>query len=327
MVPCQPGSQLDRDPDETGIKIEKVIVDGREEYRYKFSKSLLEQYFHHQDPYSTPQTLEVPPALPDVKDGDLISALSSTVELAVEIGKYLRPEDIINLYIASRRFRQAIDGHMLSSIRIWIRHRCPEAGLVFPYNLSKKQVILDPSGRTWSDQYQGQTPATLAPDRRNAVRTVPGLRYLQLVIGRDRYCREIIAMLARSGHRMPKTIYGTLLRMWLLLDVSTTEHRRAMLRNRALWRDTDLYNAQLFFIKLGLHFNDPFYGPNSYDLMHLMLGQRGLYPLWQLLLRKRFTRFKRSSSSRFGTTTNPPVRTGLLLPQTARTSMAYRSTK
>ncbi|KAG9255413.1 uncharacterized protein F5Z01DRAFT_653046 [Emericellopsis atlantica] len=95
--------------------------------------------------------------------------------------------------------------------------------------------------------------------------------------------------MARSGHRTPKTMYETLLRMWLLLDVSTTEHRRAMLRNRTLWRDTDLYNAQLFFIKLGLHFNDPVYGPCSYDLMHLILGQKGLYPLWQLLLRKRFT--------------------------------------
>ncbi|KAI6783010.1 uncharacterized protein J7T54_002172 [Emericellopsis cladophorae] len=285
----QPASQPSQDPVAHGIDIEKTTVDGRCEYKYKFSKSVLDQYFQGRDPYSVPRTAEAPRPVNEIKRGDLIGVLCQTVELAVEIGKHLRPRDILHLYIASRQFRQAINGYMLSSIRIWINHRCPEAGLIFPFKLYKNQVVPDPSGRTWDDQYQGQAPATLAPERINTVRTVPGLRYLQLVVGRDRYCREIVAIMARSGHRTPKTMYETLLRMWLLLDVSTTEHRRAMLRNRTLWRDTDLYNAQLFFIKLGLHFNDPVYGPCTYDLMHLMLGQKGLYPLWQLLLRKRFT--------------------------------------
>ena len=61
------------------------------------------------------------------------------------------------------------------------------------------------------------------------------------------------------------------------------------MRNKDIWTDCDLYNAQLLFVKLGMHFNDHVYVPGSLELLHLMMGQRGLYPLWQLLMRKRFT--------------------------------------
>ncbi|KAK8035622.1 hypothetical protein PG993_010617 [Apiospora rasikravindrae] len=52
--------------------------------------------------------------------------------------------------------------------------------------------------------------------------------------------------------------------------------------------DLDLLRLQCFFLKLDLRFNDPIYGPEDNDLSYLMLGQRSLEPLRQLLFGERY---------------------------------------
>lgn len=131
---------------------------------------------------------------------------------------------------------------------------------------------------------------TTSPNKDSKIRKVPGLKYLQLVLGRDKYCKEILAIMARCGHRMPTTMHHSLLRLWLLMDIATSHQRQAMLRMTHLFKDVDLYNMQMFIIKLGMLFNDPVYGPCKYDLVQLMLGQKGLFKLWQLLTRKKFNK-------------------------------------
>lgn len=220
---------------------------------------------------------------------DLVTSLCMHVELAVELGKHLRPGDILNLYIANRAFNNAVSGHLLSCIRMWIAYSAPDAGEVFKFNFYRRLLVHDPAGRTWEEQYD-ENQTDMPPERLRDVRVIPGLKYLQLVLGRNRYCSEITAILARSGHRTPATMHGTLLRLWQLMEISSTPQRQAWLRQKEIWTDYHLYNCQLFFIKLGMHFNDPIYGPQTLELMQLMLGQKGLFPLWQLLMRKRFTR-------------------------------------
>lgn len=273
---------------ERKVVIEEKEEDGRKTLQYKFNESALRTWFHGQDPYADDLSSKMSNFTLNDDRRDILTALCVNIELAVQIGKHLRPEDIVNLFIASRAFNKAISGYLLSSVRIWIQDRCPEAGHIFPFTLYKKHLICDPNGRTWGDIYE-ERPKGLSPERMQQIRTIPGLRYMQLVLNRDRYCREIIAIMARNGHLMPKSMYSTLLRLWLIMELPKTEQRKALLRNKKMWRDQDLYNAQLFFIKLGMHFNDPIYGPCTYELVHLMMGQRGLYPLWQLLMRKKFT--------------------------------------
>ncbi|KAK8100036.1 hypothetical protein PG999_010410 [Apiospora kogelbergensis] len=52
--------------------------------------------------------------------------------------------------------------------------------------------------------------------------------------------------------------------------------------------DHDLLRMQCFFLKLELRFNDPIYGPEDQDLSYLMLGQRSLFPLRQLLFGEKY---------------------------------------
>lgn len=262
-------------------------MDGMRSKRFKFDDDGLEHYFGREDPYNLPDGM----ATLSLKhyNRDIITAMCQHTELAVELGKHLRPEDIVTLYSTSQVFHHALNGHLLSSIRMWISHRAPEAGQIFKFKLYRRYLVPDPAGRTWQEQYEGTRVARQNPQLMREIRTVPGLRYLQLVLGRDRCCRQIIAIMARNGFLMPKTMLNTLLRLWLLMDIPTSGQRQALMRNQELWTDNDLYNAQLFFMKLSMHFNDPIYGPSTNEVLHLMMGQKGLYPLWQLLLRKRFT--------------------------------------
>lgn len=272
-----------------GITIVAEEKDGRCTKRFKFDDDSLDRFFGGEDPYNMGRGMRNISLLHN--GSDIITAICQHTELAVQLGKHLHAEDIINLYSANRMFHNAVNEHLLSSIKAWIAHRAPEAGRIFPFKLYRRLLVPDPAGRRLGDFL----PATGRPQNElsrwmmRRTRSVPGLRYLQLVLGRDKGCREMVAILARNGHRCPPTMHSTLLRLWLLMDISTTRQRRALLRNKGLWTDVDLYNAQFFFVKLGLHFNDPVYGPGSYDLLILMMGQKGLYPLWQLLMRKQYT--------------------------------------
>lgn len=200
-------------------------------------------------------------------------------------------DDILNLYCVSRDFHNSIRTYLLSSINTWIRYRAPEAGLMFPFKIYASKLVPDPEERTLGRHYPGKgAPGKPLPEnRQNEIRVVPGLKYLQMVLVRDRCCREMVAILARNGHRLPQSsIHGTLLRLWVLTDLPTSAARRAVLRSEDMWPDVDVYNAQLLFVKLTLHFNDPVFGPGTTDLLRLILGQKGLYPLWQLLMKRKY---------------------------------------
>ncbi|KAK0758451.1 hypothetical protein N5P37_008849 [Trichoderma harzianum] len=266
------------------VTIEEIEVAGMIKKKFKFDDLDVEDHFGNVDPYERPKKAKSSIAY---AGRDLISAICQHVELAVELGKHLNGKDVLNLCLANRRFYDAINGYLLSSVRAWIEYKAPEAGRVFHYQLYAKHLVDDPQKRTWMALNQGMTTS---PKKDSKVRKVPGLKYLQLVLGRDKYCREILAIMARCGHRMPSTMHHSLLRLWLLMDVATTQQRQAMLQMAHIFKDTDLYNMQMFFIKLGMHFNDPVYGPCTFDLVQLMMGQKGLFKLWQLLTRKKFNK-------------------------------------
>ncbi|KAF3062603.1 hypothetical protein CFAM422_010716 [Trichoderma lentiforme] len=266
------------------VTIEEIEVDGMIKKKFKFDDLDVEDHFGNVDPYERPKKAKAGIAY---AGRDLISVICQHVELAVELGKHLNGKDVLNLCLANRHFYEAINGYLLSSVRAWIEYKAPEAGRIFHYQIYARHLVDDPQKRTWVALNQGMTTS---PKKDSKIRKVPGLKYLQLVLGRDKYCREILAIMARCGHRMPSTMHHSLLRLWLLMDVATTQQRQAMLQMAHIFKDTDLYNMQMFFIKLGMHFNDPVYGPCTFDLVQLMMGQKGLFKLWQLLTRKKFNK-------------------------------------
>ncbi|EXL61737.1 hypothetical protein FOCG_00712 [Fusarium oxysporum f. sp. radicis-lycopersici 26381] len=280
-------TNIDLGPD---VEIKEPVSQLSIAKRVKFSKAYAHGLFEGENPYEIENEVDHLTLSLKHTSLDLITALCCNLELAIEIGKHLSPRDIVGLYIASPAFRKAITGHMLSCIRMWIDTNAPEAGKVFHWKLYGKTLIKDPADRNSSTHdarfLEGRWETTKTNP--SQIRLIPGFKYLELVIGRDRYCREIIAMMARMGFRMPHTMHSTLLRLWVLLDIPTTRQRQLFLRSRKYWTDIHLYNAQFFMVKLSMAFTHPFFSPISIDMVKLMMGQKGLYPLWQCLMRQKY---------------------------------------
>ncbi|TAQ83858.1 hypothetical protein B7494_g7819 [Chlorociboria aeruginascens] len=203
---------------------------------------------------------------------DFFEALSSFPELVLEIVKVMPPRDTVSLYAISRSFHETLNGHMSYAMRSTAMHSFPEAAKVYVYMLYKSLCIPDP---------------LLASDPvpNDAVPHVPSLLWLQMVIHRGRTVRDILACMAREGHRMPKPMSLAIHKMWLIMDVSTTSLRVSLLKADGVFTDWDLYYMQMFFTKLDMRFNDPIDGPAARTLRRLFLGQQGLTPLSKLLKR------------------------------------------
>ncbi|KAJ4399730.1 hypothetical protein N0V85_005932, partial [Neurospora sp. IMI 360204] len=243
---------------------------------------------------------------------DLFGSLMTDFELLLEVCKHLRPIDIINLYSVSKPFHDLVNANLQSNILLWTDHMAPSSARIFCHQLYYQYFIDDPSGRDPSTHrdiryfnreapnytvYQNQAgesqsgPVNPLPpaDPQHNTRKVPSLIWFQMVVDREIKVRDILATLARHGHRTPPDTHKTLKKLWLLMDVASCRGRAVLIRSQTLFTDEDLYRARLFFIKLYMLFADPVFGPKSTALAKLFLGQKGFTPLWQFLRRKKYT--------------------------------------
>jgi hypothetical protein len=234
---------------------------------------------------------------------DLLASLCSCNELIVEVCKHMRPIDILNLYSVSKAVRSMLNNDMRSCILAWARHMAPTSARIFSSPVYWRWFIEDPArrlvtaeDRELSQPQPGQAKNILGEhvlnDDETQIRRVPGLLWLQMVVHRETRVRDIIATLARKGHRLPEGAHSTLMKIWVLMDAGHTAARVQLVGVPDFFTDEDLYIAQLFMVKLVLAFNDPNFGPQSSTLMRLMMGQRGLSPLWKLLRGKEYRTVK-----------------------------------
>ncbi|VBB76267.1 Putative protein of unknown function [Podospora comata] len=231
---------------------------------------------------------------------DLLSTLCTTPELLIEVCKHLRPKDLVNLHALHRGFHNTLNHNMRKFVFAWSRHMAPVASRIYSSPVYAHWFIPDPLGRkcTRSDHEislprPGQ--ACLGEDDMHVncdgskTRLVPGLLWLQHVVQREVRVRDMLAVLARHGHRTLPETDATLQKIWLVLECPTNRMRLTLFCNESFLTDDDLYRFQLFFVKLVLLFNDPVFGPGSTVLARLFMGQRGLSPLWKFLRRKAYT--------------------------------------
>lgn len=225
----------------------------------------------------------------------LIESITSNFWLMTEITKHMTVNELIMLYSVSRTFHNVVNSRFMSTMAAWAQHKSPAGWKVFYWKFYGKYTHLDPGQQPWLTSAPwtfprppwAEKPDTVA--NRNDVRHVPGFRYLEMLVRRERRTRDILACLARSGHRLPAAMHLTLKKIWMLMDMSTCNLRRSFIHNTELWTDQDLYNAQMFFVKLNLRFNEPVFGPNSTILADTFLGAReGLTALWELLRSKKY---------------------------------------
>lgn len=240
-----------------------------------------------------------PDLVPTYKPGfNLLESVCSNIWLAVEVAKHLPVCDIVKLYSTSKTFHNLLNQYWQSSIRAWAEHMAPSSFRIFYWKFFGCYTRKDPTGTTWEapglfadaiapPPWATSRPVTAADKE---VRSVPGLRYLAMLVKREVRVRDILAKLARRGHRLPSRCHEAVKKMWLLMDLPTNTLRRAFIRSTQLWTTQDIYNAQMFVIKLQMFFNEPIFGPDAPLATETILGSpQGLTPLWQMLRGKKHT--------------------------------------
>jgi len=143
---------------------------------------------------------------------DLFSTIAVYPELAIEVAKHLPVHDLVSLYAISKPFHGVVNGHMAHCMRVCAEYNAPESARVFMFPLYENLCVSVPVC---------DSPLSIPAHTRK----VPSLKWLQMVIYKERAVREILACMARQGHRMPKGMGFSLKKMWLTMEVATTSQR------------------------------------------------------------------------------------------------------
>lgn len=180
---------------------------------------------------------------------------------------------IIDLYAIDKEFHYRFNKYSTSIIHDFASHHAPQAAYIFSWVLFPELCISDPMLRPMDG-------------RPHLARDIPSLRWTQMVIHRDTVVRNILAILAVNGHRVPRETHIVLMKYWLLIEMNNSTLRMAFITDSTVWTDQDIYFFHLFLMKLDMHLNHPVYNHGYIDLSHMLLTQNTLLKLCKVLAGK-----------------------------------------
>ncbi|MCJ1424037.1 hypothetical protein MMC29_001924 [Sticta canariensis] len=203
----------------------------------------------------------------------VFKALLNHPELVFEFAKHLDVDDLVSLYAISKNFHNLVNSRFTTMILSQSVHKAHESSRIFIFRSYKPLCQRDPAAR----------PLEAAPGE---VRWVPSLRWLRMILFRERVVDEIITCLSAEGHFMPKRASLVIKKIWFTIDIGDNVHRIGIIHNREFWTDEDLYLATMFFLKLDLRFTHPVTGNGEQGMRNMLLGQRSLSTLLRVLKRQ-----------------------------------------
>ena len=206
----------------------------------------------------------------DFNGFNIFKALLNHAELVFEMISYLEVGDLISLYAISKDFHYLVNSRFNTMIKDQAMIRAPESADVFRFKCYKHLCQFDPAKRE-------------NKDIKDRVRDIPSFRWLSMITYREQTVTEIIHLLAAEGHHLPKKTSIAIKKIWFTMDICDSSRRVGLTHNRKFWTDSDLTLATMFFMKLDMRFTDPLDGNGDIGLRKMMMAQRGMGPLMQLL--------------------------------------------
>ncbi|EON63129.1 hypothetical protein W97_02356 [Coniosporium apollinis CBS 100218] len=188
-------------------------------------------------------------------------------DLLLHLCTHLRVPELFALYTISKPFHFIINLHLSTYMLACARAHAPESVVLFPFKCYGALCILDPIRRP----HPIPSPWRRIPDR-----LVPGFKWLQMVVSRERAVEEILALLAVKGHRLPKPASETLKKIWMIMDTGTNRQRLSLIHNDRFFTNNDMICATITFMKLDMRFSDPVDGMGETAMRKMILGMRGL---------------------------------------------------
>ncbi|KIW07139.1 uncharacterized protein PV09_02011 [Verruconis gallopava] len=225
------------------------------------------------------ESLEEPMVQPDKlnlpvikKPFCLFDRLLRHPEITLRLAAIMDVQSLVDMYAISKPFHFFMNSHFTTYIRSSANIHAPDSAYVFPWRCYRRLTIKDPGFRLNSG---------------NVTRDVPGLKWLQMVSRRHDVVLQIIRNLEEHGHSFPgkpNELVLALKKMWFIMDLPRNGPRIGVMHNTGYWTDRDILIATTFLVKLDMRLTDPVEGTGEISLRNLMLGQRSLCPLRDLLL-------------------------------------------
>lgn len=182
-------------------------------------------------------------------------------------------DTIISLYAIDKEFHYRLNKYSVSLIHDYARYHAPLVSQIFSWVFFPELCISDPmlrpmDGREW------------------LARDVPGFRWIGMVLHRQRIIRGILTNLGVEGLRVPRGCEAVLAKFWCVMECKTIMLRQAFLQDINIWSNQEILLFQLLLMKLDMRLSDPVLGNGIGELSHLLLTQKGLEMVYNVLTRQ-----------------------------------------
>ncbi|CAI6296323.1 unnamed protein product [Periconia digitata] len=171
--------------------------------------------------------------------------------------------ELENLYAIDKEFHYRFNKYSISIIHENAMYHAPLAAYNFSWTMFPDLCISDPMARPMDG-------------RSHLARDTPSLRWIKMVLSRQRTVSNIIMLLAAEDHRIPRAAYTMIMKLWLLMEIQTMARRTTFVSDREVWTDQDFHLFHLFLVKLDMRFSHPVIGNGACALSHLLLTQPSL---------------------------------------------------
>ncbi|EEH33289.2 hypothetical protein PAAG_04342 [Paracoccidioides lutzii Pb01] len=197
-------------------------------------------------------------------------------DMVLVLAHHMRVQELLILYRVSRDFHNIINSRFRTVIQAQATLRAPQSAEIFPPRCYAKLCNSDP----------GLRPHPVASRAAwGEVRKVPSFRWLLMVCYREMVCHQIITILAEDGVPVPDRCESVIKKIWFLMDIPDNARRIALVQNREIFTNADIFFAVLFFVKLDMRFTDPVTGSGKDGMRRMLLSQPSLTLLWRTLKR------------------------------------------
>ncbi|KAF2179842.1 hypothetical protein K469DRAFT_715936 [Zopfia rhizophila CBS 207.26] len=228
-------------------------------------------------PYLSPKSIQSRPQ-PLNAPFNIFTSIIRHPNLFFQFAMRLPPQTFMDLYAISKEFHYRANKYSVSIVHDYAHYHAPGSAFVFSWLLFPELCISDPILKPMDG-------------RPHLARDIPSFRWVKLVLWRDAIVDEILTRLAMEGHRVPRGMNMVLMKYWVLMELSSQATRNIFIRDTRIWRDKDIMLFQLFVVKLDMRFACPIEGQGICELSHMLLMQKSLTTLRNVLVGKELTTY------------------------------------
>ncbi|KAF2462781.1 uncharacterized protein BDR25DRAFT_172841, partial [Lindgomyces ingoldianus] len=203
---------------------------------------------------------------------NVFKAILRHPNLFFQFAMRLSPQSFMDLYAIDKEFHYRLNKYSTSLVHDYAEYHAPESAYVFSWTLFPHLCISDPILKPMDE-------------RPHLARDIPSFRWVRLVLHRDKVVDDILAELALGGLRLPQEAKKVVMKFWVLMESKTQALREAFLRDTEIWSDNDILIFHQFLIKLDMLSESPIKGLGLCELSALLLTQRSLTTLRDVLVR------------------------------------------